>query len=80
MASPGEDPSATVQPFTDDRLGRCLQPFMLSQAQLETVRDLMLDNMERGLRNDYQNPSSIKMLPTFVRSTLNGKERWSSSH
>ncbi|XP_075456913.1 hexokinase-2-like isoform X1 [Ascaphus truei] len=75
MASPGEDPSATVQPFTDDRLGRCLQPFMLSQAQLETVRDLMLDNMERGLRNDYQNPSSIKMLPTFVRSTLNGKER-----
>ncbi|MEE6479818.1 hypothetical protein FKM82_012383 [Ascaphus truei] len=73
MALPGA--FATLQPFTDDELGRYLQPFMLSQAQLEKVRDMMLDNMERGLRNDHQKPSTLKMLPTYVRSTPDGTER-----
>ncbi|CAI9594350.1 unnamed protein product [Staurois parvus] len=34
----------------------------------------MLDNMERGLQVKPERPSTLKMLPTYVRSTPNGTE------
>ncbi|XP_053320593.1 hexokinase-3 [Spea bombifrons] len=61
--------------IADKELEHCLQPFHLTQAQLEQVRDLMLDNMERGLMKKPEKPSTLKMLPTYVRSTPDGTEK-----
>ncbi|KAM4675514.1 hexokinase-3 isoform 2-T2 [Discoglossus pictus] len=71
---PETDPQNKMQHCRDDEFERCLQPFHLSQTQLEQVRDLMLDNMERGLKEDPEKPSTLKMLPTYVRSTPDGTE------
>ncbi|XP_053573022.1 hexokinase-3 [Bombina bombina] len=54
---------------------QCLQPLCLSQTQLAQLRDMIMDNIERGLKKDPDRPSTLKMLPTYVRSTPDGTER-----
>ncbi|XP_075065246.1 hexokinase-3 [Mixophyes fleayi] len=74
MEKPGAGSAGHVQQATREEVQRCLQPFFLSPAQLKTVRDLMSDNMERGLMTNPERPSTLKMLPTYVRSTPDGTE------
>ncbi|KAM4749480.1 hexokinase-3 isoform 1-T2 [Rhinophrynus dorsalis] len=75
MANQQRDKLDNVPHPNNDELEYYLQPFRLSQTQLEYVRDLMLDNMERGLKKEPQRPSTLKMLPTYVRSTPDGTEK-----
>ncbi|XP_073507467.1 hexokinase-3 [Phyllobates terribilis] len=57
-----------------EEVQKCLQPLFLTQKQLEAVRDLMAVNMERGLKAEPDHPSTLRMLPTYVRSTPHGTE------
>ncbi|OCT88688.1 hypothetical protein XELAEV_18017318mg [Xenopus laevis] len=75
MVSPKGDQTHNDQQARHEQIESCLQPFHLSQAQLLSVRDLMLGDMERGLMKTPQKPSTLKMLPTYVRSTPDGTER-----
>ncbi|KAM9313107.1 hexokinase-3 [Gastrophryne carolinensis] len=72
MATPGAGSLGNVNPSVSEEVQNHLAPFKLSNAQLEKVRDLMLHSMEQGLKKQ---PSTLKMLPTFVRSTPDGTER-----
>ncbi|KAM8972018.1 hexokinase-3 [Pelodytes ibericus] len=74
MASSGRQPEDSVQHSTEEKVEQCLKPFCLSNTQLEQLRDLILDNMEQGLMKEPQKPSTLKMLPTYVRSTPDGTE------
>ncbi|CAH2277367.1 hexokinase-2 [Pelobates cultripes] len=74
MAKVDMRPVDGVQCPTFEKVQRCLQPFCLSKKQLEHVRDLILDDMERGLKKDPPKKSTLKMLPTYVRSTPDGSE------
>uniref|UniRef100_A0A8C2ENB0 Phosphotransferase n=1 Tax=Cyprinus carpio TaxID=7962 RepID=A0A8C2ENB0_CYPCA len=51
-----------------------LSEFLLSKEDLEEVMRRMRREMERGLRVETHNEASIKMLPTYVRSTPEGSE------
>uniref|UniRef100_A0A8C5M870 hexokinase n=1 Tax=Leptobrachium leishanense TaxID=445787 RepID=A0A8C5M870_9ANUR len=75
MAQADTGPVDLVRCKTDKEIERCLQPFYLSQKQLEHVRDQILNNIERGLQKEPQKPSTLKMLPTYVRSTPDGSEK-----
>uniref|UniRef100_A0A672ZGL3 Hexokinase-3 n=1 Tax=Sphaeramia orbicularis TaxID=375764 RepID=A0A672ZGL3_9TELE len=50
-----------------------LFPFQMSQEQLHLVKSRMRADLEAGLKN--KNPSTIKMLPSFVYHTPDGTER-----
>ncbi|XP_067835512.1 hexokinase-2-like [Heptranchias perlo] len=56
-------------------IDRILKPFKLSEKQLVEVRCRMREEMELGLRGDTHQNANIRMLPTFVRSLLDGTER-----
>ncbi|XP_016121304.1 glucokinase-like, partial [Sinocyclocheilus grahami] len=49
-----------------------LSEFLLSKEDLEEVMRRMRREMERGLRVETHNEASVKMLPTYVRSTPEG--------
>ncbi|XP_048379086.2 hexokinase-2 isoform X2 [Stegostoma tigrinum] len=51
-----------------------LGALVLSEEQLLEVKRRMRAEMERGLAADGHAPASVKMLPTYVRSTPNGTE------
>ncbi|KAM5299995.1 hexokinase-3 isoform 2-T2 [Ctenodactylus gundi] len=53
-------------------LEETLAPFRLSHDQLATVQAQMREAMAKGLRGE---PSSLRMLPTYVRATPDGSER-----
>ncbi|XP_040200337.1 hexokinase-3 isoform X1 [Rana temporaria] len=74
MENPGAGSVGNVHRPANEEVQRCLQPFSLSIGQLEKVRDLMLGNMERGLQVNPEKQSTLKMLPTYVRSTPDGTE------
>ncbi|KAM5170455.1 hexokinase-3 isoform 2-T2 [Mantella aurantiaca] len=74
MENPGAGSAGNVHQPANEEVQRCLQPLLLSIGQLEKVRDLMLDNMERGLKEKPERRSTLKMLPTYVRSTPDGTE------
>ncbi|KAM4037049.1 hexokinase-3 [Anomaloglossus baeobatrachus] len=65
---------ANAQQLAREEVQKCLQPLFLTQKQLEAVRDLMAVNMERGLKAEPDHPSTLRMLPTYVRSTPLGTE------
>ncbi|XP_038567794.1 hexokinase-1-like isoform X1 [Micropterus salmoides] len=48
--------------------------FRLSKAQLLEVKKRMRMEIERGLKKDSHKEATVKMLPTFVRSTPDGTE------
>nr|XP_032806609.1 hexokinase-4 isoform X2 [Petromyzon marinus] len=51
-----------------------LLEFVLDQQELEEVMHRMRREMERGLRLETHQEASVKMLPTYVRSTPDGSE------
>ncbi|XP_062399112.1 hexokinase-2 [Sardina pilchardus] len=54
---------------------RVLDKLRLSHDQLLEVKGRMTEAMERGLSRDTHGNATVKMLPTYVRSTPNGTER-----
>ncbi|XP_018407907.1 PREDICTED: hexokinase-3 [Nanorana parkeri] len=74
MENPGAGSVENMHLPANEEVKKCLQPFLLSIGQLEKVRDLTLDNMERGLKAKPRTQSTLKMLPTYVRSTPDGTE------
>ncbi|XP_069828792.1 hexokinase-3 isoform X2 [Dendropsophus ebraccatus] len=74
MDKPGAGLVENAQQSVCEEVQKCLQPLFLTQKQLEAVRDIMAANMERGLKAEPDRPSTLKMLPTFVRSTPLGTE------
>ncbi|XP_041078774.1 hexokinase-2-like [Polyodon spathula] len=57
-----------------EQIERWLQPFRLSQEQLADISARLLTDMERGLGEHTHAQATVKMLPTFVRSTPDGSE------
>uniref|UniRef100_A0A158Q6C7 Phosphotransferase n=1 Tax=Dracunculus medinensis TaxID=318479 RepID=A0A158Q6C7_DRAME len=47
----------------------------LSDDILQHVMDVLLNNMEKGLDSKTAKIAAVKMLPSYVRSTPNGKEK-----
>uniref|UniRef100_A0A8B9JIH8 Phosphotransferase n=1 Tax=Astyanax mexicanus TaxID=7994 RepID=A0A8B9JIH8_ASTMX len=54
---------------------RVLDTLRLSREQLMEVKRRMEEGMKRGLARDTHDSASVKMLPTYVRSTPDGTER-----
>ncbi|XP_078508926.1 hexokinase-3 [Lissotriton helveticus] len=73
-ATPGSKVKSASRGPTDE-VQRLLQPLNLSLEALARVRDIMLENMDRGLKKEGAAGSTLKMLPTYVRSTPDGTER-----
>lgn len=59
-------------------MDQILSEFLLSKEELEEVMRRMRREMERGLRVETHDEASVKMLPTYVRSTPEGSGK--SSH
>lgn len=53
-------------------MDQILSEFLLSKEDLEEVMRRMRREMERGLRVETHDEASVKMLPTYVRSTPEG--------
>lgn len=53
-----------------------MSEFLLSKEELEEVMRRMQREMERGLRVETHDEASIKMLPTYVRSTPEGSGKF----
>lgn len=49
-----------------------LQPLCLSLEKLHRVKDSMLEAMDRGLSRQTHAQATVRMLPTFIRSTPDG--------
>ncbi|XP_048379085.2 hexokinase-2 isoform X1 [Stegostoma tigrinum] len=56
------------------KVDRCLYHMRLSDEVLRDISDRFLAGMKKGLSKDTNPTSSVKMLPTFVRSTPDGTE------
>ncbi|XP_059586553.1 hexokinase-2 isoform X1 [Alligator mississippiensis] len=54
---------------------KTLEALKLSQEQLLEVKKRMRVEMERGLRKETHPEATVKMLPTYVRSTPDGTEK-----
>ncbi|MEQ2278424.1 Hexokinase-2 [Xenotaenia resolanae] len=54
---------------------RILDTLRLSREQLFEVKRRMTEEMARGLSKQTHDQTSVKMLPTYVQSTLNGTEQ-----
>lgn len=51
---------------------KILEPLRLSHEQLLDVKARMRKEMEQGLQRKTHNEATVKMLPTYVRSTPDG--------
>lgn len=78
-----DEPSATKMdlesafkrtPSVVYHIKQSMQDFHLSDEQLESARDRMLQDMEKGLNKDTNPKASVKMLPSFVQSIADGTE------
>uniref|UniRef100_A0A8D2Q696 Phosphotransferase n=1 Tax=Varanus komodoensis TaxID=61221 RepID=A0A8D2Q696_VARKO len=75
-----EDRAARVAAVTmrlrNQRQGvaQVLAPFQLSMVDLERLRNLMRQEMEKGLSKVTNNQASVRMLPTFVCHLPDGSE------
>lgn len=58
------------------QIAQTLAEFRLSKAQLLEVKKRMRIEIERGLGKDSHSTATVKMLPTFVRSTPDGSGKW----
>ncbi|KAI3353526.1 hypothetical protein L3Q82_020040 [Scortum barcoo] len=56
------------------QIQQTLAEFRLSKAQLLEVKKRMRVEIERGLKRESHKEATVKMLPTFVRSTPDGTE------
>lgn len=55
---------------------RILDTLRLSREQLLEVKRRMAEEMAQGLSKEMHNQTSVKMLPTYVRSTPDGTGRF----
>uniref|UniRef100_A0A8C5C3K7 hexokinase n=1 Tax=Gadus morhua TaxID=8049 RepID=A0A8C5C3K7_GADMO len=56
------------------QIQQTLAEFRLTKAQLLEVKKRMRTEIERGLKKESNEEATVKMLPTFVRSTPDGTE------
>ena len=54
------------------QIQQTLAEFRLTKAQLLEVKKRMRTEIERGLKKESNEEATVKMLPTFVRSTPDG--------
>lgn len=60
------------------KVDQILSEFLLSKEDLEEVMRRIRREMERGLRVETHDEASVKMLPTYVRSTPEGSGKTSA--
>ncbi|XP_008060946.1 LOW QUALITY PROTEIN: hexokinase-3 [Carlito syrichta] len=78
---PGKVPRACPQeglpwPADSPELVReCLQPFKVTETQLQRIQAGLLGSMEQALRGQPSPAPAVRMLPTYVGSTPNGTEQ-----
>ncbi|XP_031214028.1 hexokinase-3 isoform X2 [Mastomys coucha] len=53
----------------------CLQQFKVTRTQLQQIQASLLCSMEQALKGQDSPAPSVRMLPTYVRSTPHGTER-----
>lgn len=58
------------------QIQQTLAEFRLSKSQLLEVKKRMRVEIERGLKKETHHEATVKMLPTFVRSTPDGSGEW----
>uniref|UniRef100_A0A674AZA4 Phosphotransferase n=1 Tax=Salmo trutta TaxID=8032 RepID=A0A674AZA4_SALTR len=63
-----------LNPFLPPQVEQILSEFRLKKEQLKEVMKRMMREMDRGLRVETHQESSVKMLPTYVYSTPEGSE------
>ncbi|XP_061469393.1 hexokinase-3 [Rhineura floridana] len=56
-------------------VAQVLAPFRLSVLDLERLRTMMRQEMEKGLSKETHSSASVRMLPTYVRNLPDGSER-----
>uniref|UniRef100_A0A674AZ90 Phosphotransferase n=1 Tax=Salmo trutta TaxID=8032 RepID=A0A674AZ90_SALTR len=66
--------SPALNPFLPPQVEQILSEFRLKKEQLKEVMKRMMREMDRGLRVETHQESSVKMLPTYVYSTPEGSE------
>lgn len=49
------------------------QPLILNNDQLLRVKEILLENIQRGLKKDTHSDSIVKCFPTYVQDLPNGK-------
>ncbi|NXJ06673.1 HXK3 protein, partial [Odontophorus gujanensis] len=69
-------PSRALSPALTSRpqVQRALQALTLTLEKLQEVKGRMLEALEQGLSQQSRAPSTVRMLPTFIRSTPDGTE------
>jgi len=61
--------------FSDFRRAvRLVRQFLFSDNELMQIRDMLVENMERGLHRDTYKDAKVKMLPSFVNHLPDGRE------
>uniref|UniRef100_A0A8C8JI53 Phosphotransferase n=1 Tax=Oncorhynchus tshawytscha TaxID=74940 RepID=A0A8C8JI53_ONCTS len=66
----------SIFPIDDiDNVEECLQPFRLSLEKLQDVSSRLRKDLIRGLGKHTHCRAPVKMLPTFVRATPDGREK-----
>ncbi|XP_032367532.1 hexokinase-2, partial [Etheostoma spectabile] len=63
-----------IPPDTLKKVQRYLEPFRLSQAELQEVSARLSRDLVLGLGKQTHHTAAVKMLPTFVRATPDGTE------
>lgn len=71
LGHPGPHPTQLLPP-TPAQAEQILADFQLQEADLKKVMRRMQKEMARGLRLETHEEASVKMLPTYVRSTPEG--------
>ncbi|XP_076845212.1 hexokinase-4 isoform X1 [Brachyhypopomus gauderio] len=63
-----------MDPSTMTKVDQILSELLLTKEELKEVMNRMQQEMDRGLRLETHEGASVKMLPTYVRSTPEGSE------
>ncbi|KAK4808288.1 hypothetical protein QYF61_020769 [Mycteria americana] len=77
QAAPAEDAgpaAARLMPSVPPQVEQILSEFRLKEEDLKKVMYRMQKEMDRGLKLETHEEASVKMLPTYVRSTPEGSE------
>nr|XP_034960859.1 hexokinase-3 [Zootoca vivipara] len=56
-------------------VAQVLAPFHLSMSDMDTLRTMMRQEMEKGLSKETHSTATVRMLPTYVRHLPDGSER-----
>ncbi|XP_014386035.1 PREDICTED: glucokinase isoform X2 [Myotis brandtii] len=73
------DDGAGMETAKKEKAEQILAEFRLQEEDLKKVMRRMQKEMDRGLRLETHQEASVKMLPTYVRSTPEGSDVWHCS-